>query len=247
MLAQSPVLETTASAETQAAHIARATTRKEAEARARKLSEAQMRGGNPHNAELTAIQHVMLMGQSVTLDPLTMLYKGASQSALLMEKLKNITINQLAQLQQFGVQLALCQAQLHMAPAISHPHIVRIDFTRSTRHDGAIGGGVEEGRREQQILAAITQAMDPNAQVAVPLSVAAANVEKEATPASRRTTIQRKGGRSEAQGRSSARDERSKKGKAAAKGKKGAKGKKAAEEVETPATESVPADKKEGC
>ena len=31
----------------------------------------------------------------------------------------------------------------------------------------------------------ITQAMDPNAQVAVPLSVAAANVEKEATPASK--------------------------------------------------------------
>ena len=245
------VLETTASAETQAAHIARATTRKEAEARARKLSEAQMRGGNPHNAELTAIQHVMLMGQSVTAAATqrTIALQGAQANpALLMEKLKNITINQLAQLQQFGVQLALCQAQLHMAPAISHPHIVHVLILRD-QHAKLMEQLAEELKKddgEQQILAAITQAMDPNAQVAVPLSVAAANVEKEATPASKENdNSKEKEEEAKPKEEAAPATKGGKKGKAAAKGKKGAKGKKAAEEVETPATESVPADKKE--
>jgi hypothetical protein len=265
------VLETSTSAETQAAHIARATTRREAEARARKVNEAQMRGANPHNAELTAIQHVMLMGQSVTAAATqrTIALQGAQANpTLLSEELKNITINQLTLLQQFGVQLALCQAQLHMAPAISHPHIVHVLILRD-RHAKLMEQLAVELKKddgEQQILAAITQAMDPNAQVAVPPSVAAANVEREAAAAAAAAAAAKE--KDDSKGKEEPSPEEDvkkeageapaaapppeklappakggKKGKAAAKGKKGAKGKKVAEEVEAPAPEA--ADKEE--
>jgi hypothetical protein len=263
------VLESSASAEAQAAQIARATTRREAEARARKVNEAQMRGGNPHNAELTAIQHVMLMGQSVTAAATqrTIALQGAQANpALLTEELKNITINQLTQLQQFGVQLALCQAQLHMAPAISHPHIVHVLILRD-RHAKLMEKLAVELKKddgEQQILAAITQAMDPNAQVAVPPSVAAANVEKEAAAAAAVAAAAKENddskGKEQAQPEDDVKKEAEvapaaaplvpaskggKKGKAAAKGKKGAKGKKATEEVEVPPEAAPEADKEE--
>ena len=265
------VLETSTSAETQAAHIARATTRREAEARARKVNEAQMRGANPHNAELTAIQHVMLMGQSVTAAATqrTIALQGAQANpTLLSEELKNITINQLTLLQQFGVQLALCQAQLHMAPAISHPHIVHVLILRD-RHAKLMEQLAVELKKddgEQQILAAITQAMDPNAQVAVPPSVAAANVDREAAAAAAAAAAAKE--KDDSKGKEEPSPEEDvkkeageapaaapppekpappvkggKKGKAAAKGKKGAKGKKVAEEVEAPAPEA--ADKEE--
>jgi hypothetical protein len=178
------MIESSAQAESQAAQIARATTRREAEARARKVNEAQMRGGNPHNAELTAIQHVMLMGQSVTAATTqrTIALQGAQANPnLLSEELKNTTIDQLTQLQQFGVQLALCQAQLHMAPAISHPHIVHVLILRD-RHAKLMEQLAVELKKddgEKQILAAITQAMDPNIQVAIPATVQIASVNHE--------------------------------------------------------------------
>ena len=85
----------------------------------------------------------------------TIALQGAQANpALLMEKLKNITINQLAQLQQFGVQLALCQAQLHGAGDFAPAHRSAIDFLRSTRQ-GLMEQLAEELKKddgEQQIL-----------------------------------------------------------------------------------------------
>ena len=149
-----------------------------------------------------------------------------------------------------------------MAPAISHPHIVHVLILRD-QHAKLMEQLAEELKKddgEQQILAAITQAMDPNAQVAVPLSVAAANVEKEATPASKenddsKEKEEEEDVKKEAQGRSSSAGclrkpapavKGGKKGKAAAKGKKGAKGKKKAAEEVAPATESG-GQKRRGC
>jgi histone demethylase JARID1 len=107
--------------------------------------------------------------------------------------------------------------------------------------------------------------MDPNAQVAVPPSVAAANVEREAAAAAAAAAAKEKDdskGKEEPSPEEDVKKEAGeapaaapppekpappvkggKKGKAAAKGKKGAKGKKVAEEVEAPAPEA--ADKEE--
>ena len=111
----------------QAAKIAQAAATRESEERSRRATEAVL-SATPENpnpqASLTPLQQVMLMGQAVTFAA-TQRTHALSVSPCSPE-ISEVVTKQLSQLQQLAMQLAMCQAQIHMAPVRSRPHILHV-------------------------------------------------------------------------------------------------------------------------
>lgn len=110
-----------------AARIAQEAATREAEERTRRIAEAAftatMENPNP-NPSLTPLQQVMLMGQAVT-------FAATQRSHALnisktSSEITEVVTKQLNELQQLAMQLAMCQAQIHMAPVRSRPHILHV-------------------------------------------------------------------------------------------------------------------------
>jgi len=112
---------------TQAAKIAQEAARRETEERTRRVHEAALMATpddpNPP-ATLTPLQQVMLMGQAVTFAATQRTH--ALSISPCSPKVSEIITKQLNQLQQLAMQLAMCQAQIHMAPVRSRPHILHV-------------------------------------------------------------------------------------------------------------------------
>jgi len=111
----------------QAAKIAQEAATREADERTRRVAEAALTATveNPNPpASLTPLQQVMLMGQAVTFAA-TQRTHALSMSPCSPE-ISEVVTKQLNQLQQLAMQLAMCQAQIHMAPVRSRPHILHV-------------------------------------------------------------------------------------------------------------------------
>ena len=111
----------------QASKIAQEAAMRESEERTRRIAEAALvaTAENPNPpASLTPLQQVMLMGQAVTFAATQRTH--ALNISPCSQEISDVVTKQLGQLQQLAMQLAMCQAQIHMAPVRSRPHILHV-------------------------------------------------------------------------------------------------------------------------
>ena len=111
----------------QAARVAQDAAAREAEERTRRIAEAALTATseNPHpSPSLTPLQQVMLMGQAVTFAATQRSH--ALSTSQCSQEITDVVTKQLNELQQLAMQLAMCQAQIHMAPVRSRPHILHV-------------------------------------------------------------------------------------------------------------------------